>query len=1413
MARRSTRFTLGLVTAILLTTAATAHAQTNVVGQWTSVQPLPYFPVHSHLLPNGKVMVWPGDGGVSGDDAASWDPATEAVTFLSKSGYDLFCSGHTWLSDGTLFVAGGHIQNYVGLPTASAYDPVANTWRFFPSMNAGRWYPTATPLANGDVLVVSGDADLNVGVNTLPQVFQASTGTWRDLTSATLGMDLYPQMLLSPNGQVFNAGPSTTTRYLDTSGTGTWTVVGTRPGSDSTYGSAVMYDTGKVLAMGGGDPPMNTAAVIDLNQPSPTWRSVGAMTYARRQLNAVLLPDGKVLVTGGTSGPGFNDTTSPVFAAEMWDPVTEQWTVMASATIPRLYHSAALLLPDGRVLSSGGNGYPDTEVYSPPYLFKGARPTIASAPTAIDYGKPFVISTPDAASIGKVTLIRLPSVTHAFNQSQRLNSLTFTKQSGSVTAVAPAAAALAPPGPYMLFVVNTTGVPSVAQIVQLGTAVTPPIKTCPCSIWSPSDTPAILSNGDPQAIEVGVKFMADVNGSITALRFYKGDQNTGTHIGNLWTATGTLLASATFTGETPSGWQEVTLPTPVTITAHTTYVVSYHTDAGFYSVTYPYFTSAFNNPPLRALADGQDGPNGLYKYGASGFPTSTFQSANYWVDVVFIDSGGSPPGSPTGTALTPNSAQAGSPAFTLTVTGTNFVSGATVKWNGAARATTFVSATQLTAAIPATDVATEGAAQITVANPDGSASNALTFTVTSMPTITALSPNTAQAGSPAFTLTVSGTKFVSGATVNWNGASRSTTFVSATQLTAAIPATDVATAGTPQIIVVNPEGEASNAFTFTVTSAPAPTLSALSPNSAQAGSPAFTLTVTGTNFVSGATVKWNGAARTTTFGSATQLTAAIPATDVAAAGTAQVTVANPGGGTSSALAFTVTSTSAPTLSALSPNSAQAGSPAFTLTVTGTNFVSGATVKWNGAARTTTFGSATQLTAAIPATDVAAAGTAQITVVNPGGGTSSALTFTVTSCPCSIWTNAATPAVASNNDPNAIEVGVRFRSSSAGYIKGIRFYKGSSNVGPHTGKLWTATGTLLASATFSGETASGWQQVQFATPVAIAANTVYVASYYTASGFYSTTYPYFTSGVNSPPLYALANGEAGGNGLYKYGTGGGFPTSTFNSANYWVDVVFDYNNSTSGPTLTSLSPSSAPAGGPAFTLTVTGSNFASGATVRWNGSSRTTTFVGSTQLTAAIAAADIAAVGTAQVTVANPGGSVSSALPFTVTAACPCNIWGSATTPAVPSNNDPQAIEVGVRFQSDRAGYIKGIRFYKGSSNVGPHTGKLWTATGTLLASATFSGESASGWQEVRFATSVAIAANTVYVASYYTASGFYSVTYPYFTSPVSSPPLRALANGDGGGNGLYRYGTGGGFPTSTFNSANYWVDVVFDDTP
>ena len=393
MPHRQPIFVLTVAALIGLCFGATPSAAQppNVVGQWSLVTPtLPYFPVHTHMLRTGKVMIWPGDGGVSGNDPRSWDPANQSVSILSKPGFDMFCTGHSFLADGTLFVAGGHISNNVGLARASTYNPLTNTWSSLPNMNAGRWYPTTTVLANGDVLVVSGSIDLTTGVNTLPQVFQVATGTWRDLTSAELGQDLYPQMLLAPNGKVFNAGPTVTTRYLDTSGFGAWSVVDNREfNGNRHYGSAVMYAPGKVLVMGGADPPTNTAEVIDLNQPSPTWRAISSMANSRRQLNAVLLPDGKVLVTGGTAASGFNNASGAVHAAELWDPATENWTTLASnnANIPRIYHSATVLLPDGRVFSTGGNGFTDAEIYSPPYLFKGARPTITSAPPSVAYGQ------------------------------------------------------------------------------------------------------------------------------------------------------------------------------------------------------------------------------------------------------------------------------------------------------------------------------------------------------------------------------------------------------------------------------------------------------------------------------------------------------------------------------------------------------------------------------------------------------------------------------------------------------------------------------------------------------------------------------------------------------------------------------------------------------------------------------------------------------------------------------------------------------------------------------------------------------------------------------------------------------------------------------------------------------------------
>jgi hypothetical protein len=215
-------------------------------------------------------------------------------------------------------------------------------------------------------------------------------------------------------------------------------------------------------------------AVLDMNAPTPAWRSTAPMNNARAYGNLTLLPDGTVLASGGMTGSDGIDLTKAVLPTEIWNPDTETWTQVASLHIGREYHSTALLLPDGRVLMAGGGQLPGTaavnqtnaEIYSPPYLFKGTRPTITNAPSLVQYGSSITVTTPDAASITKVSLVRLPSVTHAFDQNQRFQFLNFTANAGSLTVQAPANGNLAPAGHYMLFVVNSNGVPSVASIVR-----------------------------------------------------------------------------------------------------------------------------------------------------------------------------------------------------------------------------------------------------------------------------------------------------------------------------------------------------------------------------------------------------------------------------------------------------------------------------------------------------------------------------------------------------------------------------------------------------------------------------------------------------------------------------------------------------------------------------------------------------------------------------------------------------------------------------------------------------------------------------------------------------------------------------------------------------------------------------------
>jgi hypothetical protein len=223
--------------------------------------------------------------------------------------------------------------------------------------------------------------------------------------------------------------------------------------------------------------------VIDLNDVAPAWRSVPGMAFARRHLDATLLADGQVLVTGGTSGAGFNNVAGAVYFPELWNPATESWTTMAREPTSRVYHSTAMLLPDGRVLSSGSgegggvtyaNSQLSAQIFTPPYLFNpdgtlATRPTITAAPAAISYGQTISVETPNAAEVTRGTLIRLSSVTHALNMSQAVYPLTLSATGPTtVEAAGPSSGNLAPPGPYMLFLLNAAGVPSVAKIVTVG---------------------------------------------------------------------------------------------------------------------------------------------------------------------------------------------------------------------------------------------------------------------------------------------------------------------------------------------------------------------------------------------------------------------------------------------------------------------------------------------------------------------------------------------------------------------------------------------------------------------------------------------------------------------------------------------------------------------------------------------------------------------------------------------------------------------------------------------------------------------------------------------------------------------------------------------------------------------------------
>jgi hypothetical protein len=866
------------------------------------------------------------------------------------------------------------------------------------------------------------------------------------------------------------------------------------------------------------------------------------------------------------------------------------------------------------------------------------------------------------------------------------------------------------------------------------------------TLFSAGDTPATVKVSDNSSVELGVKFQALTNGTITGVRFYKGSQNTGTHVADLWTATGTLLATATFTNESASGWQQVNFASPVNVTAGTTYVVSYHT-GGNYSADGNYFATAHTNGSLTALASSTSGGDGVYAYGTGAiFPTNSFNAANYWVDVVFEGNPLQPP----------------------------------------------------------------------VANND-SGFFAGENTALSIPASALLANDTDPNGLP---LSIAGVSNPSNGTVTYNSSTLTVSFVPTTGYT----------------------GPAN--FTYSITDG-----------------------------------------RTSTASANVSLTVTPPPP-----------VANNDSGF---VATEKTALSIPASALLANDTDPNGSP---LSITGVSNPIDGTVTYNASTQTVTF---------VPST----AGTASFTysITDALGGIASANVSITVNNPATaqtLFSTSATPATVTVSDNNSVELGVKFQASMNGTITGIRFYKGPQNTGTHVADLWTATGTLLASATFTNEGTSGWQQVDFSSPVAITAGTTYVASYHT-NGDYSADNNYFAAAHTNGSLTALASSTSGGDGVYAYGTGALFPTNTYNAGNYWVDVVFEGNslqppvaNNDSGFFATENSALSIPASAllandtdpNGLPLSIAGVNNPSNGTVTYNSSAQTVSFVPTTgysgpasftyaitdgqsgtasanvsltvnaippmanndsgfvatmNTTDSIAASALLAndtdpnglplsitgvtnasngtvtynsstqtvsfvptagyTGTASFTysITDGKGTASANVALLVNDPSVDSLFSPASTPAIAAVNDPSAVEVGLKFQATTNGEITGLRFYKGPGNTGPHVADLWSSTGTPLATATFTNETAGGWQQVNFSSPVAITAGTTYVASYHTNSGDYSANPNLFATAQTNGPLTAPSSSSSGGNGVYAYGSSSLFPTNSFNSTSYGVDVLF----